>query len=65
MISDTYELHRFLATPRIEVTNMLLDSDDVCAAWRYRDDEIVPNLRHKNDVIDGCVTARVRLRLYT
>jgi hypothetical protein len=57
-------MYRFLAKPGIEVTSLLFVSVDVCAAWRYRDDEMVTNVAHKNDVIGAYVTAGAGLRLY-
>ena len=36
MISEHQELCRFLATPGIEVANLMFASDDVvCASWRF------------------------------
>jgi hypothetical protein len=40
-------------------------SDDVvCASWRYKAEEKVPNLRHTNEVIGAYVTAGARIHLY-
>ena len=66
MISDPYELYRFLATPGIEVTNLMFASDDVVwASWRFIEEEMIPNLRHTNEVIGAYVTAAARLHLYS
>ena len=66
MISDPYELYRFLATPGIEVTNLMFASDDVVwASWRFIEEEMIPNLRHTNEVIGVYVTAAACLRLYS
>jgi hypothetical protein len=48
MINDPQELNRFLATPGIEVADLVFASDDVCASWRYIAEKKVPNLRHTN-----------------
>ena len=54
MLSDPQELYRFLATPVIEVANLMFASDDlVCASWRYIAEEKVPNLRHTNEAISA------------
>ena len=66
MISDPQELYRFLATPGIEVANMMFASDDVvCVPWRYISEEKVPNIRHTNEVIGAYVTAGARIHLYS
>ena len=65
MISDPQELYRFLATPGIEVANLMFASDEVVwASWRYIAEEKVPNLRHTNEVIGAYVTAGARIHLY-
>jgi hypothetical protein len=47
-IVDPHELHKFLDTPGIEVTNLLFASDDVVwVTWRVSEDEKIPGLRHK------------------
>jgi G:T-mismatch repair DNA endonuclease (very short patch repair protein) len=66
MITEPRELYRFLATPGIEVTNMLFLSNDVVwATWRHIDDEVIPSLCHTNEVIGAYVTAGARIHLYT
>jgi len=66
VILDPYELYIFLATPGIEVVNLMFTSYDV--AWTLRcfkaEDEI-PSLCHMNEVIGAYVTAGVRLHLYS
>jgi hypothetical protein len=65
MVSDPNELYRFLATPGIEVTNLMFASDEVVwLSWRYSDEEKIPNLKHTNEVLGAYVTASARLRLY-
>ena len=65
LISDPQELYRFLATPGIEVTNLLFAGDEVMLiSWRNAEEAHVPNLRHKNEVIGRYVTADARLHLY-
>ena len=47
MISDPHELYMFLATPGIEVANLMFASDDV-VSWRFMAEEQIPSLRHTN-----------------
>ena len=64
-ISDPHELYKFLATPGIEVANLMFDSDKVVwVSWRCVEEEKIPNLRHTNEVIGAYVTAGARLLLY-
>jgi hypothetical protein len=66
MITEPQELYRFLANPGIEVTTLLFVSNDVVwAAWRYIDDEMIPTLRHTNEVLGAYVTSGARIHLYT
>jgi len=66
MISDPCELYRFLATPGMEVTNLMFASDDeVWASWRFIEEQMIPNLRHTNEVIRAYVSAAVRLNIYS
>ena len=66
MISDPQELYRFLATPGIEVTNLMFASEDVlCASWRCIAEETVLSLGHTNEVIGAYVTAGARIHLYS
>jgi len=65
MISDPYELYRFLATPGIDVTKLMFASDDVVwASWRFIEEDMIPSLRHTNEVIGAYVTAAARLHPY-
>jgi len=64
-ISDHKELYRFLATPGIEVINLMFANDDVVwVSWKFTAEERVPNLRHTNEVIGAYVTAGARMHLY-
>jgi len=58
MIAVTQELYRFLATPGIEVTNLLFAGDEVVwVTWKYMEEvENMPVLRHTNEVIGAYVT---------
>jgi len=65
LISDPHELYRFLATPGVEVVNLLFASDSVVwASWRYIAEEQVPSLRHTNEVIVAYVAFGGRMHLY-
>jgi len=65
LISNPEELYRFLATPGIEVHSMLFANDDVVwISWQHSADELVPSLRHTNEVIGAYVTAGARIHLY-
>jgi hypothetical protein len=65
LIKYPYELYRFLATPGIELANLVFASDEmVWASWRFiRKD--VPKLYHTNEVVRAYVTAGARLHLYS
>jgi hypothetical protein len=64
MISDPQDLYRFLATPGIEVANLLFASDKfVWASCRYMDEDKIPYLRHTKEVIGAFVTSGARLHL--
>ena len=66
IITDPNELYRFLATPGIEVTNLLFASDEVVwITWRFREEEIIDSLPHTNEVIGAYVTTGARLKLYS
>jgi len=66
MISDPYELYSFLATICIEVTKLMFASDDVVwATWRFIEEEMIPNLRLKTEVIGAYVTAAACVHLYS
>ena len=64
LISDPKELYRFLATPGIEVTNLMFAKDDVWISWKLTAEERVPNLRHTIEVIGAYVTVGARIHLY-
>jgi len=50
-ISEPKELYRFLATPGIEVMNLMFASDDVVwVSWKYAAEKHVSSLRHTNEV---------------
>jgi hypothetical protein len=58
LIKDPHELYRFLATPGIEVANLVFASDEmVWASWSFLEED-VPNLRHTNEVVGSYVTRR-------
>jgi len=65
-ISDLHELYSFLATPGIEVANLMFASNDVVwASWRFMAEEQIPSLRHTHEVIGAYVTTGARLHLYS
>jgi len=52
LISDPKDLYRFLATPGIEVINLVFANDEVVwVSWKFTAEERVPSLRHTNEVI--------------
>ena len=56
---------QILATPDIEVTNLVFASDDVVwLSWKHRAEEDVASLRHTNEVIGAYVSAGARIHLY-
>jgi hypothetical protein len=62
MISDPEELYRFLATPGIEVENLIFSSDQVVwASWRYIDEKI-PSLRRKTKLSELSFIQKRKLR---
>jgi len=64
VITEPKELYGFLATPGIEVVNLVFASDDVFwLSWKCGVEEDVPNLRHTNEVIGAYVTAGARFLL--
>jgi hypothetical protein len=67
MTPDPQQLYRFLATPGIEVTNLMFAGDEVVwVTWRYAEEEDnMPVLRHTNEVISAYVTTGACLKLYT
>jgi hypothetical protein len=58
MINNPQKVYRFLATPGVEVTNLLFASDEIFwITWKYADEEEdKTNLRHTNEVIGAYVT---------
>ena len=65
IISNPQELHKFLATPGIEVVNLLFASDHVVwISWKYAAEGKIPNLPHTNEIIESYVTAGARIHLY-
>ena len=65
IISDPKEHYRFLATPGIEVTNLMFANDDVVwISWKFTVEERVLNQRHTNEVIGVYVTAGEKINLY-
>ena len=65
LISDRHELCRFLATPEVEVVNMLFATDSfVWASLRYIAEEKVPSLRHTNQEIAAFVACGGRMHFY-
>jgi hypothetical protein len=65
LISNPPELYKFLATPGIEVVNLLFASDHVVwISWKYAAEVKIPNLPHTNEVIGAYVTAGARIHLY-
>jgi len=66
MISHPQELFRFLATPGIEVVNLMFASDAVVwASCHFITEKKIPSLLHTNEVIVAYVTAGARLSLYS
>jgi hypothetical protein len=65
LISDPKELYRFLATPGIEVINLVFANDEVVwVSWTFTAEERVLSLRHTNEVVGAYVTAWERMHLY-
>jgi len=66
IITEPRELYSFLATPDIEVTNLVFASDDlVWLSWKHWAQEDVSRLRHTNEVIGAYVTAWATIHLYS
>ena len=56
LISDPQEQYRFLATPGVEVVNLMFASESVVwASFRYKAEEQAPSLRHTNEVFHAYV----------
>jgi len=65
LISNPQDLYRFLATPGVEVVNLIFASDCVAwASWRYTAEEQAPGLRHINEVVAAYVACEGRMHLY-
>jgi len=65
IITEPHELYRFLATPAVEVTNLVYDSVNVVwLSWKLSVEEYVLNVRNTNEVIGAYVTAGARIHLY-
>ena len=57
IITESKELYRFLATPGVEVMNLVFASEDVVyISWKRGAEEDVPILRHTSEVIGAYVT---------
>jgi len=64
LISDPHELYRLLATPGVEVVNLIIASESVVwASWRYIAKEM-PSLRH-TEVTAAYVACVDRMYLYS
>ena len=61
LISNPQALYKFLATPVIEVVNLLFASDVVWISWKYAAERKIPNLPHTNEVIGSYVTPGARI----
>jgi len=65
LISEPQELYRILATPGVEVMNLMLASDSVVwASLRYTTEEQSPSLRHTNEVVAAYEACGGRMHLY-
>jgi len=65
IITEPRELYGFLATPDIEVTNLVFASDDVVwLSWKHGAEEDMSSLRHTNGIMGAYVTAGARIHLY-
>jgi hypothetical protein len=65
LISNPQEFYKFLATPGIEVVNLLFASDHVVwISWTYAAEGKIPNLPHTNEGIGSFATAGARIHLY-
>jgi len=66
IITVPKELYGFLASPGIEVVNLVFASDNVIwLSLKRGAEKDVPNLRHTSEVIGAYVTARATIHLYT
>jgi hypothetical protein len=65
MICETREIYIFFATPGVEIVLLVFASDRaVWASWRFIEEENIPRLKHKNEVIEAFVTTGVPIHLY-
>jgi len=65
LISDRQEIKGFLATPGIDVVNLLFASHQVAwVSWKYTEEKRIPNLRNTNEVVGSFVTVGARIHLY-
>jgi len=65
LISVPKNLYKFLATPAIEVINIVFVNDElVWVSWKFTAEERVRSLCHTNEVIGAYVTAGARIHIY-
>jgi hypothetical protein len=65
LTSNPQELYIFLATPGIDIVNLLFASDhEVWVSLKYAEEERIPNLRHTREVLGSFVTTGARIHLY-
>jgi len=57
VITERRELYGFLATPGLELMNLVFANDDVWVSRKYGAEGHLPSLRHTNEVIRAYVTA--------
>ena len=63
-ISGPHELYRILATPGVEVVNLLFASDSVVwDSWKYIAEEQEPSQSHANEVVAAYVACGERMHL--
>ena len=66
IITEPKELCVFLATPGIELANLVFAIDDVVwLPWKRGTEEELSNLRNTNEVICAYVTSGARIHLYS
>jgi len=64
IVTEPKELSGFLATPGIEVANIVFASDDVYwPSWKRGTEEDEPSLRNTYEVIGAYVTAEARIHV--
>ena len=65
LISEPQELYWFLATPVVEVMNLMLASERfVWASRRYTAEKQAPSLRHTNEFVAAYVARGGQMQLY-